>query len=275
MASRLLNHTTAITQFEFDIKDFMELGRALGSLIVPSDDSTTIFKEHLMLIRNYAGNFSLPRWTLNNAETLATGLRDLIVVLTEPTNTADIMPFEQMATASRTLCSLDIALRWASQGRRNIQNTIILDGRILRSRYFQGRETRAERQHRDNQGFQLIADIHKLVKPEVVLVCNCDQFETSSLLMADLLVSSVSEAGLVETHTWPSGTKGRVMKSFHPEFVAKCEQLEQRTLRESLFKLTVVMAMNLLLRRQIRGPGIKKLRTAVLVGAQGGRAKRS
>ena len=171
-----------------------------------------------------------------------------------------------MAASSRTLCLLDDILQWASQGQRNIRNTIILDGRILRSQSIQASESRMERQHRDNHGFRIIKDICNFLQPRVVLVCNCFPFETSDLLTADLLVSSVSEAGFIETHTWSSGAKVQAVKSFHPEFVAKCQDPGQHTLRELLLKMTVAMAVNLLSGRQIRGPGIAKLRKTVEAG---------
>ncbi|KAL6240414.1 hypothetical protein RBB50_012696 [Rhinocladiella similis] len=264
MASTFLNPNRAVQQFDYN--ELGELEAALSLLTIAPKTSSATTKEHLRLIKAYAGNYSLPSWTLSNAENLATGFRDMIVILTEPTDKADTLPFEPMVAGSRTLRSLDRALQWASKGQRSVQNTIILDGRLLRSRGFQQRESRSLRRHRDSQGFRVIDDICKLVEPSVVLVCNCCRFETPNSRTTDLLVSWIPEAGDVEMLAWPSGAEGRIVKSFHPEFIYKCEQPDQRTSREFLWKLTVAIATNLILKSEVRGSGISKLRSTVLRG---------
>ncbi|KIW40880.1 uncharacterized protein PV06_06493 [Exophiala oligosperma] len=264
MASTFLNMNRVVQQFDYT--DVGELEAALSLLIVVPDTSIATTKEHLRLIKAYAGNYSLPSWTLSNAEILATGFRDMIVILTEPTDKADTLPFEPMMEGSRTIRSLDRALQWASKGQRSVQNTIILDGRLLRSRAFQQRESRSLRRHRDSQGFGVIDDICKLVEPSVVLVCNCCRFETLNSRTTDLLVSRIPEAGNIEMLTWPSGAQGSIVKSFHPEFIYKCEQPDQRALRESLWKLTIATATNIILKSNLRGSGISKLRSTVLRG---------
>jgi hypothetical protein len=247
-----------------------ELRNRLEQLITVPRNPTAVVQDHLSRIRDYSRQFKLGCYTLNNAEFLATGFHDLICILTAPTNKADTLPFEPMVAASRTLCYLDDALKWATQGQRSIRNTIVLDSQILRSAHFRQSELPREAQHRNGQGFRVIQDICNLLEPRVVLVCNCSRFETDGLLMADLLVSSMAETGKIETHAWPSGTKVQIVKSFHPEFVAKCQLFEQRALRELLFKLTVAMAVNLLSGSEVRGPGIAQLRKTVLEGTRMG-----
>lgn len=79
-----------------------------------------------------------------------------------------------------------------------------------------------------------------------------------------LSVSWVSHARHIEMLASPSGTQGRIVKSFHPELLHKCVQVNQRTLRESLWELTFAIATNLVLKSKFQGSDISKLRSAVL-----------
>lgn len=253
---------------QFDYQDVDDIPTALERLTSQPEWSAITSVNHLSYIASFSRYLELGSHTLINAESLANGFTDLVVVLTSPTNKADSLPFETMVSASRTLRFLDNTLRWVTRGKRNIRNTIILDGQVLRSQNLQRNESRAERQRHDHQGFQVVKDTCNMVEPRVMLVCNCSPFETTELLMADLLVSSVSEAGSIEKHAWSSGAEVKMVKSFHPEFVAKCQEPGYRTLREMLFRLTVAMAVNLLSQGEIQGPGILKLRRSVLAGMQ-------
>lgn len=72
-----------------------------------------------------------------NAVRLASGYGDLVVVLLEPSDLAEKVPYDEMMKHSTALQRVDETLNLAFQGNRKVDNTIILDRRPFRSNEIQ------------------------------------------------------------------------------------------------------------------------------------------
>lgn len=72
-------------------------------------------------------------YALANTLRLASGLGDLVMVLLEPSDSAERVPYNEILKRSDTLQTLENFLLWSSNGDRNLENTCVLDVRPFRS----------------------------------------------------------------------------------------------------------------------------------------------
>lgn len=75
---------------------------------------------------------------LQNASQLAHGAGDLAILLLEPSDPAERVPYDQMVDESPTLQNANNILRWSSDGDRNLVNTSVLDvrrGKNIRDKF--------------------------------------------------------------------------------------------------------------------------------------------
>ncbi|KAL2843167.1 hypothetical protein BJY01DRAFT_248751 [Aspergillus pseudoustus] len=132
--SRTLCEDLKLTRLEaqrrqdFEFSDIEEIYPALLNLrhaALPPNPETT--QNHLGPLQKLARDLKAGSQALGNAWRLGTGYRDLAVVLLEPSDRANTVSFDVMFNASTALKAVDLSLRHASRGHRDINNTIILD----------------------------------------------------------------------------------------------------------------------------------------------------
>lgn len=106
-----------------------------------------------------------------------TRYEDLVVVLLEPSDKAEDVPYEEMFQASTALKHLDDALFLAFNGRRRVENTIVLDIE--------------EHIKDDAHAYTAFEEVSALLYAKILLLCLC---QTSEKDLPAEFSSSVKES---------------------------------------------------------------------------------
>lgn len=173
-----------------------------------------------------------------------------------------------MLNASVALKAVDSSLQHASLGKRNIHNTIVLDVRLLRSDGIRKKQLEPERLRDDELAYSTFGQILSLLRPEVILVCQC-QTSLVENTFARQVCSSIQEATDLSVCTLPNGHETLMVKSFHPMYVKYSDEdnsTARTVMREYLFDAGFIVAMNVLEGRKIHGLGLYNLRACAKDG---------
>lgn len=182
-----------------------------------------------------------------------------MVVLQEPSNPAENKAYKEMASVSPTLKHVNNALFLASNGGRNLSNTVTVDTRLFRSARRRGKQDGAERLRDEKKAYAAVEEILELLRPAVVIVCQCETAADVTYGVAADLCSSVRSSGDISPYVLPNGHKLIKINSFHPMYFArmkKKEELCRRFLAHNIFNATFSVAINALAGRKISGSAI-------------------
>lgn len=158
----------------FNFTDIKDIRPALLKLrCAVGNGGKVITRKHLGPLDKLATSLNVTPYARENAEWLATGYEDLVVVLLEPSDFAEDVPHEEMFNASAALQYLDGSLLLAFDGQRSVANTIVLDARSFRSARIRNRQTEEERAVDDEQAYAGFEEMLALLCPDVVLACQC------------------------------------------------------------------------------------------------------
>lgn len=176
-----------------DLKDIRpSLLKLRCPLRPPSEHRVAI--HHLEILDELARELKVCSNGLQNARRLANGYEDLVVVLIEPTDKAEEVPYEEMLAASETLLCVDETLQFASGSQRNIENTIILDVRAFRSDFIRTSQSLKDQNRDDELAYDYFERIMSVLRPRVVVVCQCVTDEANNKFVQGLC-SSIKRAG--------------------------------------------------------------------------------
>lgn len=244
----------------FDPAGLEEIPLALQQCTVPSRGSAPV-NHHLVPLRQLADRLGASEYLRRNMEYLATGSGDLAIILTEPSDREEDVLYTNENDCCETIRILDDTLRFAFKGQRDVKNTVVLDARPLRMNRIRQRETEEKQKENDEEAYRAVEEALALLRPEVVVVCNCDSDGIVKGIMPEYLRSSVSTAGRAAGRELPNRHPYIRVPSFHPMYFARTAEEETmgRKMREYLFHATLVVGANALVGRQVSGPGISDL----------------
>lgn len=221
---------------------------------------------HLSILDDLARGLKVTSNGLLNARRLAHGYEDFVVVLIEPTDKAEQVPFSDMLAASPTLLAMDETLKLASSGERNIENTIILDVRAFRSNSIRISQSLEDRLRDDALAYKSFKQIMSVLRPRVVIVCQCIANEAADEFVRNLS-SSIEKAGDMFLQKLPNDHECLFVKSFHPMYYERSrDNALKRVMREYLFDATFIIALNALVGNRIGGMGVMNLRRCAQYG---------
>lgn len=193
-----------------------------------------------------------------NAAILATGYDDVVVVLLEPSDKAERVPYDVMKASSKALELLDETLALAFAGQRGVDNTIIIDRRPFRSAEIQDREDEGTRKRNNQKAYRGFEAVLAKLRPKVIVLCQCEETVPS-----DRWKSSISKAGIHDIVQLNNGHECFCIYSFHPmhfqRYIDGKEEPVKRVMSEYLFDATLVAAANLLAGRELSGSGLSNL----------------
>ncbi|SPO04320.1 uncharacterized protein DNG_07004 [Cephalotrichum gorgonifer] len=255
-----------------DFRSEEEIRQKLGELTIPIV-GTSEFDGHLEILRELAVRLGSNSNAVQNALYLAKGYRDLAVVLQEPSDIEERALYEDMDLNMTTEFPLAISvlhksLRFASQNRRDVKNTIILDSRPLRFREPRKRESRRIRDARDRYAYAALKQMLHIIRPKVILVCQCDKGGVS-LGLPEYLCSSTESTGFVKAVKMGTGHNGHeclTVSSFHPSSITREAVGRKAVARQDLFDTSLVVAVNALVGCKVYGESIWALRNMVRKG---------
>lgn len=184
--------------------------------------------DYLRIIQEFARSIELPEYALENATRLARGRLPFVIVLQEPCNTADTMPYQQMVygdeTAdgnrraerfgSPTLQEVESLVKEESEGQYGLEDVSILDLHPVHSRRAQAytdAATLAEGRRAFVRALWKKVREHKSV---VIVVLTCKASDT-----VQVLESSMKNAGTstkVRVHFRDETRRCTIIKGFHP-----------------------------------------------------------
>lgn len=154
-----------------DLEDIRPSLLKLGCPLRPIHQRTAT--NHLKILDDLAQDFKVCSNGSLNAQRLAKGYEDLVVVLIEPTDKAEQVPYLEMLAASPTLPYVNETLQFASGNERNIDNTIILDVRAFRSNSIRTSQSLDDQIHEDELAHKKFEQIMSVLRPRVVVVYQC------------------------------------------------------------------------------------------------------
>ena len=251
----------------FDFRDLDDIRPGLLECAVGSHGAG-IAEAHLDRVRELGFMLNATAHARNNAERLASGYEDLLVVLLEPSDKAEHVPYDSMFAQSTALQCLDESLRLAFRGQRCVENTMILDIRPFRSKKIRGQNQDGERSREDGKAYEGFREIVSLLPYKVLIVCQCDPCGEWQDLMNDF-TSSLQASGEISVCT-RNGQRSIRVASFHPMYFERTDQHAEplkRVMREYLFDATFIVAANVLAGRRVSGFGLENLRSCALNGA--------
>ncbi|KAK8038430.1 hypothetical protein PG994_015197 [Apiospora phragmitis] len=239
------------TLVSFDFTELEDIDTALSRCAVGSR-GLLIGSSYLAPLRRLAEQLGATRTALRNAEHLATGFEDLVVILLEPSDMEDEMFYEDI-----------IANRGAPI--LHIDNTIVIDVRPFRSNKIRRSEGEETRRRNDQAAYRTVQEVLDLLHPKVMVICHCDKDGLTENMK--YLGSSPEKAGTVSLQMLNDGQKVVRIPSVHPMYFARTEKgLSTQRFRKQLFDATFVIAANALAGRRVSGLGMDSLR----IGAQHG-----
>lgn len=222
---------------------------------------------HLGPLDDLARDLRISPNGLQNARRLAEGYEDLVVVLIEPTDTAEDLCYEDMVAAPGALRCVNDTLQFASGGQRNIENTIILDIRSFRSDHIRTNQNSDDRNREDELAYDAFEKVMNLIRPSVLVACQCATQDAKNKF-AQGLCSSINRSGDIHYQHQPNRHGFLVVKSFHPMHYKKSEDRGalKRVMLEYLFDATFIIALNALAGDRISGMGFNNLRNCAQHG---------
>ncbi|KID83865.1 hypothetical protein MGU_08837 [Metarhizium guizhouense ARSEF 977] len=253
---------------DFDFYEPEDIFDALQNCSIASVGKFT--ERHIRPLLLLADSLQARGQALENMVYAAQGYDDLAIILLEPADREHVLPHEtiladeNVPSATR---NLDKSLQLAFRGKRNFQNTVVLDARPLRGQTIRDRETSDERARKDTLAYQALQESLALLQPKVVVVCHCDQDAIDDGL-PEALCSSIQRAGEAQRLRL-RGHEFIKVWSYHPIFIERTDirQRPQRVMREFLFDATLVLAANALVGRKLAGFGLSNIRDSALNGA--------
>jgi len=259
---------------DFDFVKISDIYPALQRCSQPYSGKK-IEETHLDVLDNLARTIPVTSYARSNASRLACGSPDLIVILLEPTDNAEDVPFDEMYRKSPTLQCVDRALRIAFRGLRSLETTVVLDIRPFRSARARATEERSTRRLRDCRAYTATQEMVSMLRPDVVLICQCTASDNHTPLpqaigdFVKAFSSNTARSGDLRLFEMPSGWKSVVVDSFHPMYSLRTAEEERplkRYLSEYLFSLTFVIAANALVGTQVTGFGLNNIRRSMRYG---------
>lgn len=256
--------STGYVSFDFVVLE--DIYPALAQCVVGSQGRLKV-EAHLATLRSLAEELEVTEHALRNAEYLAKGFEDLVILLTEPSDKEEYALYEEISWDKDdpypcAVQLLDQALQFAFKGQRNVENTIVLDVRPLRSRKAADLEDDKTRRQNDEHAYAALRKMLSLLRPKVLVICHCDKRVIKKDAMPEYLCSSVGSAGESAFLKMEGGHKCIKISSFHPMYFARTKKEEplQRAVRKHLFDASIIVAANALAGRTVCGLGIADLR---------------
>lgn len=189
----------------FDFIELRDIRPALLRCAVGSRGNSITY-EHLPPLRKLATGLGATQYAKKNAELLATGYEDLVVILLEPSDKAEDVSYDEMFHASTALKDPNGSLLLAFYGQCSVENTIVLDIRPFRSKRIRMRQEEEERNKDDAQAYVGVKEVLALLHPEVLLACQCQTPDEQEDLLT-WLCSSVRESGTIQALAIPNADK--------------------------------------------------------------------
>lgn len=214
-----------------------------------------IVDKHCQLLRDFGNSMGANEVAIDNAERLARGYDDLVIILVEPVDPEGLRQYDEILadeSCYEATRLLDQSLRFAFRGQRNVHNTIILDLFPFRSIEAKYNEDEGTRNLRNRDAAQVVQQILHCLYPKVFIVCHGEY-------QPDFPVSFCSrfKDGNMCVKTFPNGHECIQVSSIHPMYFAKPDEtaggygIVQMIAREYLFDFTMIAAANALIGRQI------------------------
>lgn len=193
------------------------------------------------LLKRYGRGKNLGTHSLENALHLASGKLPLVILMQEPCNVADVVPYEIMLETARskskqnkckasspTLHEVEDMIHDASHGKIGLQDVSLLDVNMLCPSFVQERSDFTD--HDLEEAQELCLQIIKLIEPKVVLILTCVARQ-SVVKGIRLFSSSLREAGTTKRKSLGKGDACHsftVVKGFHPSIFLRQDYIEQR-----------------------------------------------
>lgn len=257
-----------IDTIRFDWSTLDDLESALGQFELPQRPSGSNVDQHCDHLNSLANHFKVHDIARRNADDLARGHRDLLVMLLEPADSQATL--DHGTSLPSTIKFVDHELKAASNG-RNWQNTCIFDIRPFRSDEVREIEQRRGGsdlvQARDALAYDTTEQMLSALRPDVVLLCQSST-GTDMHEFARKLSSSVAHCGSLFLYRLKCGNEVVVINSLHPMYAVRYtdegegNRLTSRV-RHAMIRFTFLQAANIVAGRCITGPGTKKLQDAV------------
>ncbi|OAP54729.1 hypothetical protein AYL99_11177 [Fonsecaea erecta] len=252
-----------MSSISFNFTDLEDIPPALWSLRCGiGKRDCTITEKHLAPLDDLAVRLGVTQHARQNAKRLATGYRDLVVLLLEPSDKAEEVSYHEMLECSTALKYVNDSLRLAFDGRRDLDNTVVLDIRPYRSDRIRMQQKEEDRIADDEPAYEATEEILTLLRPDLVLICQCQTSDVGNRFAADYC-SSVESSGDLSLSGLRNGHKIVKINSFHPMYFARTDKDKEplkRMIRKYLFDTTFLVAANFLAGRRLSGFGMDNLR---------------
>jgi len=202
-----------------------------------TDKKATIWN----LLEQYSFNKKLGTHSLENALHLASGKLPLVILMQEPCNIADVVPYEMMLKSaggkgkqnklkagSPALQEVADMIDVVSHGKLVLQDVSLLDVNMLCPSFLQ--ESSDFTDHDLKEAQELCLQIIRLIEPEVVLILTCVARQ-SVVKGIRLFSSSLKEAGTTARKSIGKGGACHsftVIKGFHPSIFLRQDYIDQR-----------------------------------------------
>jgi hypothetical protein len=180
---------------------------------------------YLEILRAYSTNLELGEYSLSNAEALARGTLPIVVLMQEPCNLADSVPYNTMVYGDRNarkvsskfkgspaLLEVEYLTELASYANYDLRDIHVFDINTLLSPKLQSESSELESDLR--AAHSACWEMLKALKPKVILVLTTHA-NRSSVTGLQQLSSSLKKAGTTKTIEI-KGREVRVIHGFHP-----------------------------------------------------------
>ncbi|KAI1775864.1 hypothetical protein F4818DRAFT_415208 [Hypoxylon cercidicola] len=244
-----MSNYSSSTDVLFDPWSWTDIFTALRQCAMGSCGRALVDK-HCQLLRSFGNSVGANDVTLRDAERLAKGFDDLVVIVIDPTDDEDLLPYDEIPADEmypRTIRMLDQSLRFASQDQRNVDNTIVLDPMPFRSGKFKYHELDRMRKSRDEEANEIFEQILFSLHPKVIILCYF-QHHGRRIKLPEIFRSQVMEKGHINVITLGNGHECIGVPSFHPMCFARPDPeaegygIIQKIAREYLFDFTFIAA---------------------------------
>lgn len=163
----------------------------------------------LQALKDFGKEYDVPCDEIDQACNLASGPADIVVILERPkTRTSHKYghPFPQFVGCCRSLWAVDELIRFATNGARSIHTVTVLDAFSFKPN---------DKSHiPDERCHQLLAEILRAKKPEVVIRCHKDEYKDAWMKQFEL---PGKEYKFVREEFRAGGNhKTIILQSFHP-----------------------------------------------------------
>jgi hypothetical protein len=180
---------------------------------------------YLEILRAYSTNLELGEYSLSNAEALARGTLPIVVLMQEPCNLADSVPYDTMVYGDRnarkgsskfkgspTLQEIEELTELATYADYDLRDIHVFDVNTLLSPKLQSKSCELESDLRE--AHSTCWEMLKALKPKVIIVLTTHA-NRSSVPDLQQLSSSLKKAGTTKTIEI-EGLEVRVIHGFHP-----------------------------------------------------------